>query len=80
MRFFSFFLSLLFTTVSLTTSAQIYDRFQAEEFKQGKNKLKYRFLSPQKVEADQTYPLLIFLHGAGERGNDNRRQLIHVGR
>ena len=26
---------------------------------------------------DKKYPLVIFLHGAGERGNDNEKQLIH---
>ncbi len=43
---------------------------------QGKT-LPYRFLAPEKIEPGQTYPLGVFLHGAGERGNDNTKQLIH---
>ena len=39
--------------------------------------LKYRLLRPEKLEEGQRYPLVIFLHGAGERGDDNRRQLVH---
>lgn len=39
--------------------------------------LKYRLLRPEKLEAGQRYPLVIFLHGAGERGDDNRLQLVH---
>jgi predicted peptidase len=43
--------------------------------KDGKT-LPYRFLSPEKVEEGKKYPLVIFLHGAGERGNDNKAQLL----
>jgi predicted peptidase len=39
--------------------------------------LKYRLLRPEKLKAGQRYPLVIFLHGAGERGDDNRLQLVH---
>ena len=38
--------------------------------------LPYRFFHPQ-VEAGKRYPLLLFLHGAGERGSDNQKQLRH---
>lgn len=41
------------------------------------NKLPYRMLSPAKVEAGRKYPLVVFLHGAGERGTDNKKQLVH---
>ena len=33
--------------------------------------LPYRLLRPAKEEAGKRYPLVIFLHGAGERGTDN---------
>lgn len=39
--------------------------------------LNYRFLAPEKVESGKTYPLVIFLHGAGERGDDNTKQMVH---
>ena len=38
--------------------------------------LLYRMLEPQKKCFLKKYPLVIFLHGSGERGNDNERQLI----
>jgi len=38
--------------------------------------LLYRLLEPQKKCFLKKYPLVIFLHGSGERGNDNERQLI----
>lgn len=40
------------------------------------NKLLYRMLAPEKT-GDAKVPLVIFLHGAGERGNDNNAQLVH---
>lgn len=46
---------------------------------QAPNKLtvKYRWSEPAKVETGKTYPLVLFLHGAGERGTDNKAQLKH---
>ncbi|MCC6669992.1 MAG: family 78 glycoside hydrolase catalytic domain [Planctomycetes bacterium] len=40
--------------------------------------LPYRLLRPRSVAEGARYPLLLFLHGAGERGQDNHRQLIHL--
>lgn len=39
--------------------------------------LRYRYLEPESRSKNRKYPLVIFLHGAGERGNDNEKQLIH---
>lgn len=41
--------------------------------------LKYRVLSPEVGNDGVKYPLVLFLHGAGERGNDNEKQLTHGG-
>jgi predicted peptidase len=39
--------------------------------------LPYRILYPEGYTGGKSYPLLLFLHGAGERGNDNQLQLVH---
>ena len=39
--------------------------------------LPYRILLPKNFDQNKKYPLLVFLHGAGERGGDNERQLTH---
>lgn len=39
--------------------------------------LPYRILLPENYSAKKNYPLLVFLHGSGERGNDNELQLVH---
>lgn len=38
--------------------------------------LPYRYLKPE-IDKSQKLPLVIFLHGAGERGTDNEKQLAH---
>ena len=38
--------------------------------------LRYRILAPATLEAGRRYPLVLFLHGAGERGDDNAMQLL----
>lgn len=39
--------------------------------------LNYRQLTPVDYNPDQAYPLILFLHGGGENGNDNTSQLKH---
>jgi predicted peptidase len=48
-------------------------------FEKGKSKLPYRVMKPEgyKKDAKDVYPLVVFLHGAGERGDDNAAQLKH---
>lgn len=41
------------------------------------NSMPYRILSPDNIELGEKYPLVIFLHGSGERGDDNEKQLAH---
>lgn len=40
-------------------------------------KLPYRLLKPVNHDPNKAYPLVLFLHGAGERGTDNTIQLVH---
>jgi predicted peptidase len=52
------------------------DVFEARVFRDAAGKpLPYRLLRPQGYDAAKSYPLLLFFHGAAERGNDNVRQL-----
>lgn len=41
--------------------------------------LRYRLLLPENYDENKCYPLVLFLHGAGERGCDNEKQLFHGG-
>jgi predicted peptidase len=53
------------------------EMYEKETFTADSKKLLYRVLRPAKIEAGKKYPLVLFLHGAGERGADNKLQLIH---
>ena len=39
--------------------------------------LRYRIMYPPDFDSTESYPLVVFLHGAGERGSDNEKQLTH---
>ena len=47
-----------------------------KSFQSTDGKLKYRILFPDSFDVNEKYPVLLFLHGAGERGNDNKAQQI----
>ena len=55
-------------------SADIAEKYAAHESKQGS--FKYRVRPPDKVEPGKKYPLVLLLHGAGGRGDDNRGQIV----
>lgn len=40
--------------------------------------IRFRLHSPENIESGKTYPIIIWLHGLGESGDDNRRQLAHM--
>lgn len=60
------------------TQANEVDAFESHTFHSAAGALHYRLLKPTKLDPSTSYPLVLFLHGAGERGGDNRSQLRHV--
>ena len=58
-------------------SAQDLSQFEKKNYIQGSDTLRYRILYPQNYKKNKAYPLVLFLHGSGERGNDNTAQLTH---
>jgi predicted peptidase len=55
--------------------AQDKSLFEKQLFISGNDTLLCRILSPLNFEANKKYPVVVFLHGSGERGNDNEAQL-----
>lgn len=53
------------------------ERTEARTFTGSKATLAYRLFTPPDAGPDRTFPLVLFLHGAGERGDDNAAQLRH---
>lgn len=57
-------------------AANMAERFVARIYKSKKySSLPYRLLIPTNYSKTTKYPLVLFLHGAGERGNDNKKHL-----
>lgn len=78
MKYFTTFLLLIFVT---GLSAQI-DKFTEGEYqkciyKKGTSKLNYQIMYPRNFDKNNKYPVVLFLHGAGERGTDNEKQMAH---
>ena len=68
---------LLFTVAALlmhTTAIAQVERFSKNQFISNGDTLSYRLLFPDS-DTLRKYPLVIFLHGSGERGTDNEAQL-----
>ena len=68
---------LLGFSVSIVSQSQSQELFKYEYFINQNDTLNYRILYPKNFETSKKYPLIVFLHGAGERGNNNESQLIH---
>lgn len=51
--------------------------FEAHTFDHEGKALPYRILYPKNFDLSNKYPVHLFLHGAGERGDDNEAQLAH---
>jgi predicted esterase len=50
--------------------------FEPNMYKDGTgNQLPYRFMRPENPQKGEKYPLVVFLHGSGERGSDNHAQM-----
>lgn len=71
---------LIFTFLSTSLYAGDKTSFLKKQFTaQNGYKLNYRILYPLNYSPDKQYPIILFLHGAGEKGSDNESQLLHGG-
>lgn len=66
--------ALLFATLHLR-AAELKDFEPREHRDADGNVLLYRLYKPANYDANRKYPLILFLHGAGERGNNNTAQV-----
>lgn len=63
--------------IAATQTAGLYEK---KEFIHNGDTLRYRIMYPENYSAARKYPLVLFLHGSGERGSDNEAQLVHGAR
>ncbi|MEO7444067.1 MAG: prolyl oligopeptidase family serine peptidase [Ferruginibacter sp.] len=72
-----FLLICLAITSSQFVTGQDAGQFQKKWMVQGGDTMPYRLLLPKGYDGIRKFPLLVFLHGSGERGRDNEKQLVH---
>lgn len=70
-------LLLIFLGWAGITEAQDRSLFEKFQFIQNGDTLPYRILLPEEYDSSRSYPLVIFLHGRGESGRDNEKQLAN---
>lgn len=70
-------LFLLLISCSSLLKGQTESPYTYQVFVNNEGTLKYRMLMPKDFSEEKQYPVVLFLHGAGERGSDNERQLVH---
>lgn len=66
----------IFCFAPLLMYSQI-DMYQTAIYENGADTLRYRIMYPKDFSETEKFPVVLFLHGAGERGNDNKKQLVH---
>jgi len=71
---------LLVLLVAVTSFAQDFSAYEKHYYNAPELNLPYRLLRPVNFDSSKKYPLLIFLHGAYEKGFDNEAQLNIGGR
>jgi Predicted peptidase len=71
---------LLMMLAPMAGQSQDMNLYQRKQLLMGSDTLPYRLLLPENYDPTKAYPLVMFLHGAGERGNNNEAQLTHGGK
>lgn len=66
---------MLFATTVL--NAQDLKKYDRGNYIKGKDSINYRILFPEHFNPAEKYPVIFVLHGRGESGGDNEKQLTH---
>lgn len=75
-----YLITILLILPAFAVSAQDLSLYQKKYFVAAGDTMPYRLLLPENFNPKKAYPLILFLHGAGERGSDNEKQLVHGGK
>ncbi|MBN1301844.1 MAG: prolyl oligopeptidase family serine peptidase [Melioribacteraceae bacterium] len=77
MKIFIHTIILIFVSFSATAQSNtaITNKFLKLSFSSDTTILPYRLFVPERAETGRLYPLILTLHGSGERGNDNEKQI-----
>ncbi len=70
-------LLLLICPLNASAKGDIYTVAEKHSYTYMDAVIPYRLLLPDDYDESKSYPMLVFFHGAGERGNDNEAQFVH---
>jgi predicted esterase len=70
----------LFCTPLTAPARDPFPQFEARTYKDGDRTLKYRLLVPKAYKKGTALPLIVWLHGSGEKGGDNVSPLRAIDR
>lgn len=70
-------LSLMLLATVTILKAQDFNLFEKQWLTQNGDTMPFRVLLPENYDPAKKYPLVLFLHGRGESGSDNEKQLTH---
>ncbi len=75
----SIFLAMFLLPLTLSAQTNMKDKLYQKHIYHSPDgdSIPYRILFPENYSHEKSYPLILFLHGAGERGDDNEKQLTH---
>src|SRR6266705_23517 len=77
-KIFSIVLCLLACNLTIGQAASV-PNFLARTYTNSQGVLPYRLLIPANYDPTNSYPIVLFLHGAGERGTNNMTQFGQTG-
>jgi len=66
---------LVLITILFTQCKEVDSTWKKNKTEDG---LPYRSFYPEEYGQGEKFPVILFLHGAGERGTDNEKQLVHI--
>lgn len=67
----------LLFTCHLLGAQSVDQAYTHHSYEKDGNTLQYRMMLPPDFDQEKNYPMILFLHGMGERGTDNNTQLAH---
>lgn len=70
-------LLVIFATITGQAQNNELDAYERKVYTKGNDTLPYRILYPKGFNPSKKYPLVLVLHGAGERGDNNQSQLVY---
>lgn len=72
--------NILKDSLSINESGDKSEYLAGVYFDSNKKSIPFRILFPENFDTSRLYPIVLFFHGAGERGSDNKQQTINGGR